>query len=215
VVSRVSATGIVLAGGRSSRFGGDKLAATLDGRPLINHAIAAVAEVAVDVVVVLSPDGPEPPLPGGLRVRVRFTRDREEGRGPLEGVAAGLAASGQGFAIVVGGDQPTLVPALLHAMLAHLALGDGFDLDAVALVDDAEIRPLPCVLRVSTALPAAIEALDVGGGSLMGLLGLLRVGSLAPEQWRGLDPTGASLADVDRPGDLADAPQHRAGRGPQ
>ncbi len=33
-MSRQRVTGIVLAGGRSTRFGGDKLAATIDGRPL-------------------------------------------------------------------------------------------------------------------------------------------------------------------------------------
>ena len=41
---------IVLAGGRSSRFGRDKLAEPLDGRPLLDHAIAAVGHVATDVL---------------------------------------------------------------------------------------------------------------------------------------------------------------------
>jgi len=68
--------GAVLAGGRSSRFGSDKAAAMLHGRPLLDHAIAALSGQC-DVVVVVGrdhagtpsvPDRPRPdcgPL-GGL-----------------------------------------------------------------------------------------------------------------------------------------------------
>jgi molybdopterin-guanine dinucleotide biosynthesis protein A len=42
--------GAVLAGGRSSRFGSDKAMAMLDGRPLIDHAIAAGPHCAAVVV---------------------------------------------------------------------------------------------------------------------------------------------------------------------
>jgi molybdopterin-guanine dinucleotide biosynthesis protein A len=37
--------GIVLAGGRSTRFGSDKLAASLDGVPLVRRAVDALAAV--------------------------------------------------------------------------------------------------------------------------------------------------------------------------
>ncbi|MFN8623891.1 MAG: NTP transferase domain-containing protein, partial [Chloroflexota bacterium] len=45
---------IVLAGGRASRFGADKLAASLDGVPLLHHAVRAVSAVpgATEVIVV-------------------------------------------------------------------------------------------------------------------------------------------------------------------
>ena len=47
---------IVLAGGRSARFGRDKLAVSIDGRPLLHHAAEAVAAVATDIIVIAPPD---------------------------------------------------------------------------------------------------------------------------------------------------------------
>src|SRR5207244_11902907 len=44
-------TAIVLAGGRSARFGGDKLAQRLNGEALVERAIDAVASVADEVIV--------------------------------------------------------------------------------------------------------------------------------------------------------------------
>ena len=55
----IAASGIVLAGGAARRFGGDKLAATFEGRTLLEHAVGAVAGLASEVIVVVAP-GDEP-----------------------------------------------------------------------------------------------------------------------------------------------------------
>ena len=75
--------GVVLAGGRSTRFGRDKLAETYRGMPLLHHAVLRLGEVCSEVVVVLAPDAPEPPMP--TRRAGRFARDAAEGEGPLAG----------------------------------------------------------------------------------------------------------------------------------
>src|SRR5881296_3687619 len=84
-------TGIVLAGGRASRFGRDKLKEPYRGAPLLHHAVLRLAEVCADVIVVVGPEGPRPDLPASSVVRV--VRDAQEGLGPLAGVSAGLAES--------------------------------------------------------------------------------------------------------------------------
>ncbi len=43
---RAGISGIVLAGGRSRRFGADKLTTDVGGRPLLHHAITALAAVS-------------------------------------------------------------------------------------------------------------------------------------------------------------------------
>ncbi|MBB6427482.1 molybdenum cofactor guanylyltransferase [Sphingopyxis sp. JAI128] len=48
--------GAVLAGGRSRRFGSDKALATLDGRTLLDHALAALA-LHCDALVIVGRDG--------------------------------------------------------------------------------------------------------------------------------------------------------------
>jgi molybdenum cofactor guanylyltransferase len=202
-VSPARATGIVLAGGISSRFGPDKLAVEVDGRPLLHHAIAAVATVVDEVVVVIGADGARPQLPADLGVPVRVVRDAAAGLGPLAGLAAGLGAAGAPLALVVGGDQPALAPTLLAELLLWLGPeAEGPPLDVIALEQDGRLRPLPSAVRVGTVGPAAAAALATGTRSLLGLFGGLRVGTLGPARWRELDPAGDSLRDVDTRDDL-------------
>ncbi|HEY5628207.1 MAG TPA: NTP transferase domain-containing protein, partial [Candidatus Limnocylindrales bacterium] len=91
MTSRAGLAAIVLAGGASSRFGGDKMAALLDARPILHHALAAAAEVAGTVVVVLAPGADTTSLPAG-RSRLVVAHDPETHQGPLAGLAAGLSA---------------------------------------------------------------------------------------------------------------------------
>jgi molybdenum cofactor cytidylyltransferase len=46
-------TGIVLAAGTGSRFGGTKQLVEVDGKPLVRHAIEALEEAAVDELIVV------------------------------------------------------------------------------------------------------------------------------------------------------------------
>ena len=48
-------SGIVLAGGRSRRFGSDKLAVRIGDGTLLDRSVAAVAQIATDIVVVVAP----------------------------------------------------------------------------------------------------------------------------------------------------------------
>ncbi len=197
-------TGIVLAGGASTRFGADKLSAEIDGRSLLERAIVAVASVAADVVVVLAP-GDDRPLPSAA-VPVRRAVDAERHGGPLVGLAAGLEIAREPLVVVVGGDMPSLSPAVLAALVrALVASGEGAD--ATALVQRGTLRPLPAALRNGAATESARRLLAVGERSLAGLFREMRTRGLAEGEWRGLDPTGETLRDIDRPSDL------RGGRG--
>ncbi len=109
-------TGIVLAGGRSSRFGADKLSIELDGRPLLHHALAAVASVASTIVLVVAP-GTTPVVPSDLGARLRIVHDPESFGGPLVGLVAALGTVESSAVLVVGGDMPRLVPGVLRRLL--------------------------------------------------------------------------------------------------
>jgi molybdopterin-guanine dinucleotide biosynthesis protein A len=195
-VKAVSA--IVLAGGRSSRFGTDKLAARIDGRPILDHVLEAVRAVADEIVLALPPQ--EAGTPDRLEDRggVKVVHDREPFAGPLAGLAGALAAATQPTAIVVGGDMPRVRPAVLEAMLAVLEPG----MDAVALGVEADVRPLPLALRVEPARAAVTSALERGDRSLRSLVSALETRVLSEMAWRRLDPEADTLVDVDRPADL-------------
>jgi molybdenum cofactor guanylyltransferase len=191
-------TGIVLAGGRSIRFGdADKLTAEVAGMPLLHRPVLRLAEVTTDVIVVLAPGAVPPPMPPG--VHVRAAHDIAEDEGPLAGALAGLSMADTDLALVAGGDMPTLVTAVLLEML-RVALEAS--VDAVVLQEGDGFRPLPLVLRRAQAIDAAHALLHDGERRLRSLPQALRTAVIDEPTWRALDPAGATLADVDLPEDL-------------
>jgi molybdopterin-guanine dinucleotide biosynthesis protein A len=200
---------IVLAGGRSSRFGSPKLQAEVDGIPLLEHAIRAVAAVALEIVVALPADpSVAQPVLGELprNTVVRFVRDPGPYGGPLVGLAAALEAASGRRLIVVAGDMPRLRVAVLQAMLDRLGSPpnalDREAAQAIVLTSDAQARPLPVALAAAAARTATIETLGAGDRSLRAMLTRLIVDELDPTTWRELDPEGATLIDIDEPADL-------------
>jgi molybdopterin-guanine dinucleotide biosynthesis protein A len=207
----VKPAAIILAGGRSSRFGGDKLAARLDGVPVLEHALRAVALVADPVVVVVSPDAPSPSIPSDVRVEVVPARDLVAHQGPLAGLVGGLAAleawansTGEGAApdvvLLVAGDMPSLVPGVLD-LLAR-ALDADPSLGASTLETDPPTL-LPSAIRASLAGPMADTLLARDRRSLRGLLDTLPWSVVPSVAWRAIDPEGRTLRDIDTPGDLS------------
>jgi molybdopterin-guanine dinucleotide biosynthesis protein A len=185
---------ILLAGGRSSRFGRDKLAEPVGGRPMLERAIDAVRAVATDIVVVTTPDGS--PM---LSPDVTIAHDARAFEGPLAGLAAGLATLDPSVrrAVVVGGDMPSLVPLVLERMLGQLESAD-----LVVLEADDRARPLPMAIRPVVVGPVIDRLLAGGERRLRALLTEVRVVTLDQATWRQDDPEGVSLRDVDVPEDL-------------
>jgi molybdenum cofactor guanylyltransferase len=111
--------GIVLAGGRSSRMGTAKAALEWHGSTLLRRVVGIVGR-SVDgpVVVVRAPGQTLPQLPDEVEV----VEDAREGRGPLEGLAAGLAGVRDRAAAAYASstDVPLLHPRFIRGVLAGL-----------------------------------------------------------------------------------------------
>ena len=197
---REDVTAVVLAGGASSRFGSDKLAATIAGEAMLDRAIAAVSSL-VDEVIVAGPPRPNTGRTAG--VNVRSIPDRIGSAGPLQALDGALAAVSTEVAIVVAGDMPTLVPSVLALLVDALWLAPA--IDAVVLGDPVEPtrrQPLPVALRVARAREAAAETVDAGDRSLVRALGRMTTVELPPTRWLSLDPEARTLVDIDVPEDL-------------
>ncbi|MEO8475938.1 MAG: NTP transferase domain-containing protein [Actinomycetota bacterium] len=193
---------MVLAGGRSTRFGAaDKLAARVDGIPLLHHPVLRLAEVVGQMIVVLAPGADRPAMPPG--VPVRLVNDATADEGPLAGALAGLRATETEIAVVVGGDMPTLVTDVLREML-RVAIAAA--VEAVTLQDGEGFRPLPLVLRVAPATEVAHVLLHDGERRLRALPQGLHTAIVDEATWRTLDPRGATLVDIDVPDDLPGSP---------
>lgn len=192
---RVSA--VILAGGRSSRFGRDKLAEPIDGRPLLSHSVEAVRPFSTEILVVVAPGAaPAAALPEG----VTLVHDSVAFEGPLAGFLAGLEAARESIVLVVGGDMPTLIGAVLEAMLAELELSD--NAEVVVLEHEDRARPLPMVVRRAPATTAANRLIHDGERRLRALSELLAMCVIPESTWRALDPDALTLRDIDTPADL-------------
>jgi len=146
----MNCAGLILCGGESRRMGRPK--ATLPfGNQTMLARVARLLAKAVDPVLVVA--GARQQLPA-LPPAVEIVRDRREGRGPLEAMAAGLLSLGSRAeaAYVTGCDVPLLRPQFVGRMIE---LADGYQI-AVPHVGGYD-EPLCGVYRTEVA--AEIESL--------------------------------------------------------
>ena len=187
-------SGIVLAGGRSARFGRDKLAEPIGDKPLLHLAVNAVATVASDVIVVAPPEV-DPPIPE----RVRLVHDAAPYEGPLAGCLTGLTAAREPLVLVAGGDMPSLEPAVLGFLVRALEASSA---DASLLEFRGRRQQLPFAVRTGAGSDLATRLLAQGERRLGALTERLTVRVLLEDEWRPLDPEARTLRDVDEPDDL-------------
>ncbi|MEP7120647.1 MAG: molybdenum cofactor guanylyltransferase [Byssovorax sp.] len=195
---------IVLCGGQSSRMGSPKAWLDFEGEPLLARVVRRLAEVASPVVVVAAPGQEIPTLPPDVLV----VRDPVSGRGPLQGIAAGLDALPRraAMAFVSSTDVPFIHPELVRRL--HALRGDSFDIavprakghyhplsaiygmearpEIEALLAADRLRPFYLFERMRTVF--ADEALLLEGEAL-----------------RAADPELLSLENVNTPGEYAAA----------
>jgi molybdenum cofactor cytidylyltransferase len=113
-------TGIVLAAGTSSRLGAPKQLMEVGGRPLLQHAIDAIAGSSVNEVVVVvghMADRIRGAVP--LPPKARFVMNPRYVDGQVTSLQAGLRAADPGSqaAVVVMGDQPRMSTELIELVI--------------------------------------------------------------------------------------------------
>lgn len=116
--------GIVLCGGHSRRMGFPKADLPFGDQPLLAHVAQVIAEVVSPIAIVSALGQPLPEL-SQLGCDVYHTHDRRESRGPLEGIAAGMAAlEGKVDAVYVTAcDVPRLSRDFVRHMIRQLRSG--------------------------------------------------------------------------------------------
>lgn len=171
--------GLVIAGGRSSRFGGEKATALLAGRPLLLWAVDRLARACHQVAINARPGSGAEALARaqGLEVLADVPGDPD---GPLSGVKVGLEwarRSGAASLAVSPCDVPGLPDDLYTKLVAAAGVG-------AALVETSEGRQPLCAVWPVDALPEVAAAL---------------AGGAHPATWRMLEQIGARKVRVDPP----------------
>lgn len=186
--------GVVIAGGRSVRFGGEKAAAELAGKPLLLWAALRLGRSCASVAVNARPGTEAEAIARGAGLPVLHDAPGDAA-GPLAGVKAGLAwaaARGADAVAVSPCDAPLLPNDLFVSLIA--AAGTG-----AAMAETPDGRQPLCSVWPVSALAKVTAALVDGAHpptwSMLESLGAARVGFQDPEAFANIN-TRADLAAI-------------------
>jgi molybdopterin-guanine dinucleotide biosynthesis protein A len=184
-------SGVVLAGGQSSRFGTDKAFLQLDGQPLVARAVWALSALSQDLIVVTN----EPERYEGFPLPARLVPDRRVGVGSLMGIYSGVKAARFAHALVVACDMPFLNQALLRYMLS---LREGHDVVIPRL--HGWLEPLHAIYS-QACLPHMDRLLQHGERQIIAFFDAVRVRYVDEDEVDRFDPDHLSFLNVNTPDD--------------
>ena len=179
-------SGIVLAGGRSTRMGQDKASLPFGDETMLGRSIRIAGSVAEDVLVVARPDQS---VPAGVRV----VFDPVEDLGPLAAIAVGLSASASELNIIVACDMPLIRPEVLRRLIERRG-----DADICLAVVDGRASPLCAVYRTTVASTAQTLVAS-GERRVMALLDRVQTKRVDAAAFRDIDPQLESFISCDTP----------------
>lgn len=183
--------GLVLAGGRSSRYGSEKAVARLDGETLLERALAVLRGDCAALAVSARPDSGAAALASDLGLPVLPDADGAPD-GPLAGVAAGLRwAAGLGAEALV--TLPCDLPRAPTDLVGRLAEGRAEAFAAFATTAEG-VHPL-CALWSVDLLASLDSALADGHPAVQGFLTDVAAAAVPFAD-------AAAFANMNRPDDL-------------
>lgn len=183
----------VMAGGKSRRMGRDKAWLDLgDGRPIVQHAVDVLREVADEVFLVAND---ERYRTLGLRV----VPDRFPDGGALGGIATGIGAAAHDRVLVAACDMPFLRADIFRLLVER---SEGWDAVVPRIGDEIEALH---ALYTKACLGPIERALAAGRMRVVSFFGDVRLREIGAEELRALDPELRSFTNVNTPEELAAA----------
>lgn len=193
----MNAGGIVLCGGRSTRMGSSKALLPFGSETMLQRVVRLLGTVVSPLVVVAAPEQALPELPASVTI----TRDEREGRGPLEGLRAGLKSLRPDVecAYVTSCDVPLLVPEFATRMIDLLG-----EADIAVMEIDGFAHPLSAVYRRRTIphIEALLAADRLRPAFLFDAVPTRRV---QPGEMIAVDPELLTLRNLNTPEDYRNA----------
>ena len=179
---------IVLAGGKSTRLGRDKLAEIIGGRTLLQRVVDTLSLFDGEITIVASQPSSLPEI--ARHSHLRIICDSHPGKGTLSGIYTGLMASESFYNIVVAADMPFLNADLLQYML-DAAIG----MDLVAYREGDRFEPLHAVYS-KTCVIGLQQMLKLSNVRLFEILRFARTRFLTLEEIERFDPQHLSFFNI-------------------
>lgn len=158
ILDKKNITGIILAGGKSTRMGADKGFVLWKGKPFVQHSIIALKPLVSRLIIVSDHIGYD-------RLSYKRVTDSFPEAGPLSGLYSGLKASETELNLVLSCDVPLITSGILEKLVA------GYDKGKAAVVCSADDRIMPLVaLYHKNCYQICKVLLDSGERRMMRLL---------------------------------------------
>jgi molybdopterin-guanine dinucleotide biosynthesis protein A len=132
MMDKKNITGIILAGGKSSRMGTDKGSLLLNNKPFVQYSIEALKPLVYEIIIV-SDDSKYDKF-GFKRVN-DITKDA----GPVSGIYSGLEASSTEYNLILSCDIPLITTQVLQKLI------DGIDHDSQIIQVESKGKSMPLI----------------------------------------------------------------------
>jgi len=183
-------TGVVLAGGKSTRYGTNKAFAEIQGIRLVERTIRVMGSVFERLLIVTNtPDE-------FAYLDLPMVEDLIKGFGPLGGIYTGLEAIDDEAGFFVACDMPFLRENFLRHMVSLRG-----DHDAVVPRVRWMVEPLHA-LYAKKCLPAIRESIHSREYQILKFFQKIKVRYVEEEEIRRIDPDLKSFFNINRPEDL-------------
>jgi molybdopterin-guanine dinucleotide biosynthesis protein A len=192
-------TSIVLAGGRSSRLGREKLAEVIAGKSLIERAISSLSSLSREIFIVISQKQARSSLSLYTYPGAQTVVDLYPGKGSLIGIYTGLMHSTNFLNLAVACDMPFLNLNLLRYMVE---VAPGFDVVIPKTGD--QLEPLHAVYSKNCAGPMKNQ-IEQGNLKITGFFDLVKVRYVGKEEMDRFDPERLSFFNINTDADLKKA----------
>lgn len=184
---------IVVAGGKSSRFGEDKLSYQLGGHAILERVVSCLAFLDSDTIIVTSEE--KGYIGEGLG-RCKTVFDFIPQGGPLASIYTGLSFTEQEYSFVCAGDMPFISKDVISYMTEEIK-----DNDVVIPEIGDGLQTLHAIYS-RKCYSILNRALQMGSGRMKYFFTQLKVRKVSEEELRGIDPGLKSLFDIDSKNDL-------------
>jgi molybdenum cofactor guanylyltransferase len=183
-------TGVILAGGKSSRYGTNKALAKINGIPLIEKVIRVMGSLFQDLVLITNtPDE-------YAYLELPMYEDLIKGLGPIGGIYTALNSIKNDAGFFVACDMPFLNPDLIR----HL-VGIRGDFDVVVPEISGKMETLHA-LYAGRCIPAVRRLIDLHEYQTIRCFSEVSVRYVKEEEIRRFDPKLESFFNVNRPEEL-------------
>ena len=186
-------TGVLLAGGNSSRMGRNKALMPLAGQRLVDRVLAVLRNIFDDLLMVTN----SPDLYADLGLRM--VPDLVAGKGALGGIHSAIHHTATPHCLVVACDMPFLNAGVLRYLAEQRA---GYDV----VVPSVHGRPQPLhAVYGKACLQPIARRLETERLNVVSFFPDVRVREVTAEELAGFDPEGLSFRNLNTPEEFAEA----------